>query len=227
MPADHNIPNSCPASAKSGKNQQTIHIGQTGYVNHSSRVICVTQRNLCRRPFLEQLRTIAKARPLKIILREKDMNERDYLDLLIQCRDICQNYKVPLFAHTFIQAARAAQICSIHLPLPVLEANAGLLSDFQAVGTSVHSLDEARRAAALGANYMTAGHIFNTQCKAGLPGRGLDFLSLICKESPVPVFAIGGITPENMPDILKAGAAGGCMMSSLMTAENPESLISP
>ena len=119
------------------------------------------------------------------------------------------------------------KICSIHLPLPVLEANAGLLSDFQAVGTSVHSLDEARRAAALGANYMTAGHIFNTQCKAGLPGRGLDFLSLICKESPVPVFAIGGITPENMPDILKAGAAGGCMMSSLMTAENPESLISP
>ena len=80
---------------------------------------------------------------------------------------------------------------------------------------------------------MTAGHIFATDCKKGLPPRGLDFLKNVCDAVEIPVYAIGGIniassddsTAYNaMPDIsvprlaevMECGAAGGCIMSGMM-----------
>lgn len=188
--------------------------------NHAENIICVTQRRLCS-DFLYQLEQIAKAHPRQIILREKAMMPNDYEALLLQCRKICDSYKVPLFAHTFMDAARHTGIKKIHLPLPQLKALGHRPDGFEIVGTSIHAPEEALMATALGADYVTAGHIYATDCKRGLPGRGLDFLREVCRLSTLPVYAIGGITPENMPAIMAAGAAGGCMMSSLMTAEDP------
>ena len=84
------------------------------------------------------------------------------------------------------------------------------------VGTSVHSIEQAKEAIALGVSYVTAGHIFSTQCKPGLAPRGIDFLKNICQTVQVPVFGIGGIHPDNMQQVLDAGAAGVCMMSEMM-----------
>ena len=110
---------------------------------------------------------------------------------------------------------------------------------FKVIGTSVHSVEDAIKAEQLGATYMTAGHIFATDCKKGLPPRGLDFLKNVCDAVEIPVYAIGGIniassgdstasdapsTYDAMPDIsvprladvMKCGAAGGCIMSGMM-----------
>mgnify|MGYP000712528058 FL=1 len=84
------------------------------------------------------------------------------------------------------------------------------------MGTSVHSVNEVKEALELGADYLFAGNIYETDCKKGLPGRGLDFLSQVCMESSVPVYAIGGVNEERLPEILSTGAAGGCMMSGFM-----------
>lgn len=183
-------------------------------------IICVTQRRLCR-DFIYQLELIARAHPRQIILREKDMMPGDYEALLLQCRKICDRHEVPLFAHTFIDAARRSRVKKIHLPLPQLKALGHRPDGFEIVGTSIHAPEEALMAEALGADYVTAGHIFATDCKRGLPGRGLDFLRDVCGSTSLPVYAIGGITPQNMPEIMATGAVGGCMMSSLMTAEDP------
>jgi len=67
-----------------------------------------------------------------------------------------------------------------------------------------------------GATYVFAGNIYKTDCKIGLPGRGLDFLAQVCSVSTIPVYAIGGVTPEKMPELLMAGASGGCMMFGFM-----------
>ena len=81
---------------------------------------------------------------------------------------------------------------------------------------SVHSLDEARQCERLGASYVTAGHIFATDCKKGVPPRGLSYLREICAGVNIPVFAIGGIHADNMASCLDAGADKVCMMSNLM-----------
>ena len=80
----------------------------------------------------------------------------------------------------------------------------------------MHSSEEARQAEALGASYIIAGHIYATNCKEGIPPRGLRYLKEVCDSTGLPVYAIGGITPRNMAEVLAAGAAGGCMMSGFM-----------
>ena len=86
------------------------------------------------------------------------------------------------------------------------------------IGVSVHSAEEAREAVRLGTSYLTAGHIFATDCKKGVPPRGLEFLKGICELAPVPVYGIGGIRldPEQIREVLAQGAAGACIMSQMM-----------
>ena len=93
------------------------------------------------------------------------------------------------------------------------------------MGTSCHSLDDVLEAAKLGCSYVTLGHIFPTGCKPGLPPRGVEFLTQVCRASPLPVYAIGGIGPENVAQVKQAGAAGACVMSGLMTASDPARLV--
>ncbi len=84
------------------------------------------------------------------------------------------------------------------------------------VGTSVHSPEQLQTAEQLGADYVTAGHIFATDCKKGLPPRGTDFLSDICSRTKLPVYAIGGITSDRIPELRQTGAVGACIMSGTM-----------
>lgn len=84
------------------------------------------------------------------------------------------------------------------------------------IGVSVHSAEEAVMGERMGAGYVTAGHVFLTECKKGLPARGLPFLRSVCESVRIPVYAIGGITPDRVNDVLDAGAAGFCVMSGIM-----------
>ena len=185
-------------------------------------LLCLTDRTLCREPFLDRVAAIAAARPAALILREKDLPEDQYQALAAQVMALCQKAGVPCILHTFVGAARALGAQAIHLPLPVLRTlSAGERAAFPALGASCHSVEEAREAVALGATYLTAGHVFATTCKAGLPGRGVEFLAQVCAAVPCPVYAIGGVGPENLPALAQAGAKGGCVRSPLMTCPDP------
>ena len=80
-------------------------------------------------------------------------------------------------------------------------------------------------AQSLGCTYITAGHVFETDCKKGLPGRGLDFLRNVCAAVDIPVYGIGGIDADNIVLIRDAGASGACLMSSLMISEDVTGLM--
>lgn len=84
------------------------------------------------------------------------------------------------------------------------------------IGTSIHSVDDAVFAESHGADYITAGHIFTTDCKKGLPGRGIDWLKSICHAVSIPVYAIGGISDANVSMLSDCNIAGYCMMSASM-----------
>ena len=87
------------------------------------------------------------------------------------------------------------------------------------LGASVHSVQEALEARELGATYVTAGHVFCTDCKKGVPARGLSFLREVCHAVDIPVYGIGGINEENYSEVLDQGAAGYCLMSEAMKME--------
>ncbi|MCX4266498.1 MAG: thiamine phosphate synthase [Firmicutes bacterium] len=178
------------------------------------KIICVTNRQLCRGDFLVRLHKIAAARPDAVMLREKDLPVPDYLALAGRVQQICRTYGVSCIWHTYFNEETEF----LHLPLEFWQQYN--LPPLRALGVSCHSLAEAVRTAG-SCNYLTAGHIFATDCKQGLPGRGLDWLRLICNAVDVPVYAIGGITAANIKQVKAAGAGGVCLMSGFMTCAEP------
>ena len=191
-----------------------------------SDILCVTSRALCGEEFLTRLDRIAAAHPAGILLREKDLSEGAYEELARQALAACQAHGVRCVLHTFVPAALRLRADAIHLPLPILrQMGEGEKARFQILGASCHSPADAREAQRLGCTYITAGHVFATDCKKGLPPRGLDFLREVCRSVDIPVYAIGGIRPENMTAVRAAGAAGGCVMSGLMTCPDPRTLL--
>ncbi len=183
-------------------------------------ILCVTNRKLCKDDFLDRIEKIAKWKPVGIILREKDLPEEEYIKLAAEVIKICKKYGVECILHNFVNTAERLRHKSLHLQLSVLEdLSAEQRKKYKILGASCHSAEDAVKAQKLGCTYITAGHVFDTDCKKGLPGRGLDFLKNVCHSVSVPVYAIGGISYDNIVDVKKAGAAGGCIMSGAMSGE--------
>jgi thiamine-phosphate pyrophosphorylase len=90
------------------------------------------------------------------------------------------------------------------------------------VGRSVHGLQESIQAAKDGADYLTYGHVFPSTSKPGLPPRGLDELRQIVEVVDIPVLAIGGITIENVDQVLATGCAGIAVISAILSSPEPE-----
>lgn len=190
------------------------------------QVLCVTNRKLCPRDFLAQAEAIAAAGVGGILLREKDLTQREYGALADQVLEICGSYRIPCILHSFASVALERKAEAFHAPLPILRAlPEEKRRAFRTLGASCHSVEDAGEAQALGCTYITAGHIFETPSKPGLPGRGLDFLQKVCQTVSLPVYAIGGIKAENAAAVLAAGAAGVCVMGDLMRAPDPAAFL--
>ena len=191
-----------------------------------SDLICITNRKLCSNNFLDQIEMIASAHPKAIVLREKDLSEKEYEQLARQVMQICQKHVTQCILHSFSNVAIALGAEAVHMPLPLLQKmTTQEKSHFQIIGASCHSLEEAKEAQDLGCTYITAGHIFLTDCKKGLPGRGLPFLEEICKAVRIPVYAIGGISSQDIESVRKTGAAGACIMSGFMRCKTVEEIM--
>lgn len=188
---------------------------------YMSDIIVVTNRHLCRDDFLLRMEKIAQAHPAGIILREKDMEQEQYKKLAASVQNICKKQGTLCILHNFVEIAEDLEATAIHLPLPVLrKLSKEKKEKFTVLGASCHSVEDAREAEALGCTYITAGHIFETNCKKGLPGRGILFLREVCQSISIPVYAIGGISAGNIQEIRTTGAAGACVMSGSMVCED-------
>lgn len=186
------------------------------------KILAITNRKLCRGDFLEQIKKIARSNVEGIILREKDLTEKEYRQLALAVVDICNKYKKRCTLHTYIDVALEMKISNIHLPLTIAKEQRNKIGRFEMFGISTHSIKDAIEAQKLGATYITAGHIFETDCKKGMPPRGLTYLKEVCNAVSIPVYGIGGITMENTKEVIDHGAEGICMMSSLMNGQLSE-----
>lgn len=201
---------------------------------YHTNIVCVTNRKLVDgytgqpfgekgevlssfSSFLDRMREVVKEKPAFVVLREKDLPPDVYKELAKAVLEICENAGVMCILHYFYKEAISLGIRRIHLPLHIFEQMTDSeKSFFDIIGVSTHSVEDAKRAQELGASYITAGHVFVTDCKKGLAPRGLGFLKEVCGSVEIDVYAIGGISEKNMDECIKAGAKGVCMMSGFM-----------
>lgn len=185
-------------------------------------LIAVTDSASCPRPLAEQIERLTKLtelRPQAVILRAKSLDKAAYRTLALQAQQSCEAAGIALVLHSDWQLARELGISMLHLPLALLRQ----ISEYERayftwLSTSVHSVGEAQEAQALGATVLIAGHIYTTQCKAGLAPRGLSFLQAVCSTVSLPVYAIGGIgfDAAQHAELQANGARGACVMSAYM-----------
>lgn len=155
-------------------------------------------------------------------MREKDLQPEEYRYLAGQVLQICEKEKTMCILHSFPEIAKELGAANLHLPMPLLRSMSEAdKKSFRVLGASCHSLEEALEAEKRGCTYITAGHVFETDCKKGAAPRGVDFLKEICSSVTIPVYGIGGICAQNLPLVMEAGAAGACVMSGLMCCQNP------
>ncbi|OQY25493.1 MAG: thiamine-phosphate diphosphorylase [Desulfobacteraceae bacterium 4572_35.2] len=157
-------------------------------------------------------------------LREKDLTTAELLTLAQSLRQLTRQYHAKLFINDRIDIALAVDADGIHLTetsVSVLEARQQL-GDNKLIAASTHSLERALQAEAQGADFITFSPIFFTKSKAqyGAP-QGLDKLRTICEKISIPVFALGGITPQQLQSVAQAGAAGVALISAILAASNP------
>lgn len=185
-------------------------------------LIAVTDSASCPRPLPKQIERLAKLtelRPQSVILRAKALDKAAYRTLALQAQQSCKVTGIPLILHSDWQLAHDLGISKLHLPLALLrQMPACKRTHFTWLSTSVHSVEEAIEAQALGATVLIAGHIYTTQCKAGLAPRGLGFLQAVCSTVSLPVYAIGGIgfDAAQHAELQANGARGACVMSAYM-----------
>ena len=184
--------------------------------------IAVTNRHLCEGDFLERIRQIAQGDEYNaILLREKDLSHEEYEELAGKVLKITNQEGKKCILHTDYRAALSLSHPFVHIPLSVMEQMSqkerkNLRKSVKEMSTSIHSLEQLKEAEAFSMDFVIAGHIFAFFCKKGLPPRGLSFLENICDNSEVPVYAIGGMTKEREPEVMRKGASGICIMSGCM-----------
>lgn len=185
-------------------------------------LVCVTHRGLCADDLPRRVAQLCRGGIDRVILREKDLPEGEYEAL---ARQALEKGGERVVLHHFPAVCARLAVPRLHLSLGQLEEDPAVRDRVALLGVSVHAPEEAVRAQALGADYVTAGHVFATDCKRGLPGRGLPWLRQVVEAVHIPVYAIGGIGPDNLAAVADAGAAGACLMSTLMTCPDPEGTV--
>lgn len=155
----------------------------------------------------------------RVILREKDLSYNELLILAAILKSITHKYKVPLIINTNIQVAKSLNADGLHLNFQNLKDKK---INFKGIlGVSVHSLKEAVLAEKLGADYLLASHIYETDCKKNLKPKGIKLIQDIKTNVKIPVVALGGINEKNVPEVISAGADGIAVMSYIMASNAP------
>ncbi|HET7910078.1 MAG TPA: thiamine phosphate synthase [Nitrospira sp.] len=191
-----------------------------------SRLILVTDRHQTKgRPLLAVLAQALKAGRLSIQLRERDLTAKELLALTNEIGQLAQPSGCQLLINDRIDISLTVQGAGVHLrsdSLPVKVARRLVGAD-RLLGVSVHSVHEAVKAEADGADYVVFGPIYETPSKH-MYGRplGLSTLKEAAGVVRVPIVGIGGITAARARDVRAAGAFGVAVIAAVLGAENPE-----
>jgi thiamine-phosphate pyrophosphorylase len=190
-------------------------------------LLLVTDRQQARANLVDIAAAAFAAGCRWVSLREKDLPAAEQSKLLGELVTRARPFGACVTLHGDPELARAANAGGVHLPAGGDATTARrLLGAGALVGLSVHSAEEARNVDSSAVDYVIAGPVFPTPSKPGYGSAlGSEGLGDIVKVSRVPVIAIGGVTPANLPDCIRAGAAGVAVMGGVMRLDDPAAQI--
>ncbi|MCA9463458.1 MAG: thiamine phosphate synthase [Nitrospira sp.] len=188
------------------------------------RLYLLTDRHqTAQRPLLSVVTTALEGGARLIQLREKDLSTRELYQLAHNLIPLFTLHQAHWLINDRIDLVLALNAPGVHLRTSSLPTGIArqLLGPDRLIGVSTHSQEEVLRAEGEGADFVVLGPVFDTPSKR-MYGRplGLQVLENTCRATRLPVYAIGGITPEHVPELQNLGAYGVAVISSILQAPN-------
>ena len=174
--------------------------------------------------FLKKVETACRSGVTIIQLREKNLTTNQYYHLAKQVKEITDAYQVPLIIDDRLDVCLAVDAAGLHIgddELPVSVARQ-VLGPEKSLGVTAKTVKRALEAETSGADYLGTGAIFPTTTKENAPITLISTLKTICQTVAIPVVAIGGLTSENIDQLIGSGIAGVAVVRDLMQAEDIE-----
>ncbi len=172
----------------------------------------------------EQVECALKGGVTCVQLREKELNNEDFLQEALQLSALCKKYNVPFLINDNVEIAVKCNADGVHVGQDDMTAKKvrAILGKNKIIGVSVHSVEEALEAVKNGADYLGVGAMFSTSTKTDVNVLPTETLKAICHAVSIPVVAIGGINKTNIPKLSGTGVDGVALVSAIFSAEDIE-----
>ncbi len=186
--------------------------------------ILITNRKVCGTKLTNIIEQAIEGGVGCVQLREKDLDTGDLYRLAKEIREITEGKGVNLIINDRVDIAIAVDADGVHLGWKSLEIDIvrGMIGQNKLIGYSAHNLKEAEMAENSGADYVTISPIFNTANKDYfIKPLGVDEIEKIKTHIDIPVITLGGISENNINDVMASGADGIAVISAILQSENP------
>lgn len=184
--------------------------------------VVITEALCAGRSALDMLGMTLAAGVRLVQLREKDLDSRRHYELAVEFRRRTSAAGALLIINDRLDIALAADADGVHLgqdDLPLKAARR--LAPELITGASTHSLEEALAAQAAGVSYVNLGPIFATQTKEGVTPLGPEMIDRIVPHIRIPWTAMGGITADNIGQVVSRGARHPAVITAVTAAPDP------
>jgi len=158
-------------------------------------------------------------------LRCKKLSEREFIELGKDVIKILQPHHIPLIINDNINVAKSINADGLHIGQNDIDYSKAreILGPKNIIGLTIENIEQAQRAEPWGLNYFGVGPVFATRTKTDAPPPlNLSGLKQICEQTKKPVYAIGGITLDNVEEVMQQGPQGIAVVSAICSAYNPE-----
>ena len=150
-------------------------------------------------------------------LREKNLDDKHFLEEAVELQELCKQYKVPFIVNDNVDIALKMNADGVHVgqsDMQAADVRAKLGPD-KIIGVSAQTVEQAVLAQQRGADYLGVGAVFPTGSKADADDVSFETLKAICEAVTIPVVAIGGITQENLEQLKGSGIGGIAVISAI------------
>ncbi len=165
---------------------------------------------------------------MMIQIRERDLGARDLLRFVEEVHRLARPFQVPCLINDRVDLVLATGAAGVHLradSMPAQEARKCLGAGYL-IGKSVHSAEEVFQSEQDGADFVVLGPVYETPSKRQYgPPLGVRVIHEASERCTIPVYAIGGMTPARVENVLAAGAAGVAVISSIFQAASPREAV--
>ena len=189
------------------------------------RLYAVTDRSwLGTQALAQQVEQALRGGVTCVQLREKELNDTDFLAEAKELKILCARYGVPLIINDNVELALEVDADGVHVGQEDMDARdvRNLIEADKILGVTAKTVEQAQKAQLAGADYLGSGAVFGSTTKPNARPMTKELLHSICQSVTIPVVAIGGIHRGNIASLAGTGIRGAAVVSGIFAAADIE-----